>query len=73
METALYDATIFPEVYRRCCHLLSPDRPYVLRGVVEASFGIVTLTVTDLQGVGIKKDTARHHPWDGGRANGVVC
>src|SRR5438105_11947632 len=41
-ETALYDATIFPEVYRRCCHLLSPDRPYVLRGIVEASFGIVT-------------------------------
>ena len=72
-ETALYDATIFPEVYRRCCHLLSPDRPYILRGVVEASFGIVTLTVTDLHGVGLKKDTTRHHPWGGGHEARVVC
>jgi error-prone DNA polymerase len=72
-ETALYDATIFPEVYRRCCHLLSPDRPYVLRGIVEASFGIVTLTVTDLHVVGIKKDTTRHHPWDGETEARVVC
>jgi len=72
-ETALYDATIFPEVYRRCCHLLSPDRPYILRGVVEASFGIVTLTVTDLHGVGLKKDTGRPHPWRGGNEASVVC
>lgn len=46
--TALYDATLFPEVYRRCCHLLSPNRPYVVRGLVEESFGIATLTVQDL-------------------------
>ena len=72
-ETALYDATIFPEVYRRCCHLLSPDRPYILRGIVEASFGIVTLTVTDLHGVGLNKDTTRHHPWGGGDEARVVC
>jgi DNA-directed DNA polymerase III PolC len=47
--TALYDATLFPEVYRRCHHLLSPNRPYVVRGVVEQDFGIPTLTVHDLQ------------------------
>lgn len=47
--TALYDATLFPEVYRRCCHLLSPNRPYVVRGVVEETFGVVTLTVHNLQ------------------------
>ena len=47
--TALYDATLFPEVYRRCCHRLSPNRPYVVQGLVEESFGIVTLTVLDLQ------------------------
>jgi len=46
--TALYDATLFPEVYRRCCHLLSPNRPYVVRGLVEESFGVATLTVLDL-------------------------
>ncbi|HSR29679.1 MAG TPA: OB-fold nucleic acid binding domain-containing protein, partial [Anaerolineae bacterium] len=48
-NTALYDATLFPEVYRRCCHLLSPNRPYVVRGLVEESFGVATLTVQDLQ------------------------
>ncbi|MGQ0809691.1 MAG: DNA polymerase III subunit alpha [Nitrospiraceae bacterium] len=47
--TALYDTTLFPGVYRRCCQLLSPDRPYVLRGVVEKHFGVATLTVDDLQ------------------------
>jgi error-prone DNA polymerase len=47
--TALYDATLFPDVYRRCCQLLSPNRPYVVRGLVEESFGVVTLTVHDLQ------------------------
>lgn len=47
--TALYDATLFPDVYRRCCHLLSPNRPYVVRGLAEETFGVVTLTVLDLQ------------------------
>ncbi len=47
--TALYDATLFPDVYRRCCHLLSPNQPYLVRGLVEESFGVVTLTVLDLQ------------------------
>ena len=72
-ETALYDATIFPEVYRRCCHLLAPDRAYVLQGLIEQSFGVVTLTVTDLHLVGINQDTTQPHPlgkWDEGR---MVC
>ena len=47
--TALYDATLFPEVYRRCCHLLWPNRAYVVHGLVEESFGVATLTVHDLQ------------------------
>ena len=47
--TALYDATLFPDIYRRCCHLLSPNRPYVVRGLVEETFGVVTLTVHDLR------------------------
>ena len=47
--TALYDATLFPDVYRRCCHLLSGDCPYVLHGLVEEQFGVVTLTVHDLR------------------------
>ena len=47
--TALYDATLFPDVYRRCCHLLSPNRAYVVLGLVDESFGVATLTVHDLQ------------------------
>jgi error-prone DNA polymerase len=47
--TALYDATLFPDVYRRYCHLLSTDYPYLLRGLVEEQFGVVTLTVHDLR------------------------
>lgn len=47
--TALYDATLFPDVYRRCCHLLSSNQPYVVRGLVEESFDVATLTVHDLQ------------------------
>ncbi len=59
--TALYDATLFPEVYRRCCHLLSPSQPYVVHGVVEESFGVVTLTVLDLQ---LLESTATIHVTD---------
>ena len=43
--TALYEATFFPHAYRRFCHLLARERPYVLRGVVEEDWGAVTLTV----------------------------
>jgi len=58
--TALYDATLFPEVYRRSCHLLSPNRPYVVHGLVEESFGVTTLTVHDLQLLESTIDDERH-------------
>jgi error-prone DNA polymerase len=62
--TALYDATLFPEVYRRCHHLLSPHRPYVVRGLVEEEFGVVTLTVSDMQPLesGPGRDRPSHVP-----------
>jgi len=47
--TALYDATVFPDAYRRSYHLLSSDRPYLLEGLVEEDFGTVTLTVHHVQ------------------------
>ena len=47
--TALYETTLFPEAYRRFCHMLSRTRPYVLRGRVEEEFGAVTLTVADVR------------------------
>jgi error-prone DNA polymerase len=58
--TALYDATLFPEVYRRCCHLLSPNRPYVVQGLVEESFGVMTLTVLDLHPLESRMDEGNH-------------
>lgn len=68
--TALYDATLFPEVYRRCHQLLSPNRPYVVRGLVEEEFGVVTLTVSDLHLLSsIQGDEPHRHtlrePWYG--------
>ncbi len=47
--TALYETTLFPDVYRTFCHMLSHRRPYVLRGRVEEDFGAVTLTVSHLR------------------------
>ncbi len=47
-QTALYDVTVFPAVYRKVCHLLADNQAYVLRGVVEEEFGAVTLTLQDL-------------------------
>jgi len=43
--TALYETTLFPEAYRRFCHMLSHTEPYVLRGRVEEDFGAITLTI----------------------------
>jgi DNA polymerase-3 subunit alpha/error-prone DNA polymerase len=44
-ETGLVEATFFPETYRRFCHLLDRERPYLLSGKVEEDWGAVTLTV----------------------------
>jgi DNA-directed DNA polymerase III PolC len=46
--TAIYEATFFPRVYERFCHMLSAARPYRLRGKVEEDFGAVTLTVEEV-------------------------
>jgi DNA polymerase-3 subunit alpha/error-prone DNA polymerase len=44
-ETGLVETTFFPGPYRRFCHLLDRERPYLLSGRVEADWGAVTLTV----------------------------
>jgi error-prone DNA polymerase len=69
--SALYDATLFPDVYRRCCHLLSTEHPFVLCGLVEAQFGVITLTVHDLRILAPADRFPRHglsqptHSWYG--------
>lgn len=48
-RTGLYDATVFPDVYRQYCHLLKPNHAYVVTGRVEEQFSTVILTVMELR------------------------
>lgn len=44
-QTGIYEAVIFPAIYHRYCHLLHPDRGYILKGVVGKTFGAISLTI----------------------------
>ena len=48
-QTGIYEAVFFPPAYARYSHLLGAERPYVLRGRVEAEDGALTLNVHRLQ------------------------
>jgi error-prone DNA polymerase len=47
--SALYETVFFPQAYARFCHMLNRSRPYVLDGIVEEDFGVVTLTVDSVR------------------------
>ncbi|MEO7863505.1 MAG: OB-fold nucleic acid binding domain-containing protein [Nitrospirales bacterium] len=47
-QTGLYDATLFPNTYRRYCHLLTMNQAYAVTGRVEEQFSTVALTVRAL-------------------------
>jgi DNA polymerase-3 subunit alpha/error-prone DNA polymerase len=47
-QSAIFETTFFPATYRRFCHLLEGERPYLLEGQVESDWGAVTLTVERL-------------------------
>ncbi|UCE52645.1 MAG: DNA polymerase III subunit alpha, partial [Desulfobacterales bacterium] len=44
-QTGIVETTFFPQAYRRFCHMIDRNRPYLLRGKVEEDWGAVTLTV----------------------------
>lgn len=48
-QTGMYDATVFPNMYRQYCHLLTTNQAYVVTGLVEEHFSTVTVTVKTLQ------------------------
>jgi error-prone DNA polymerase len=48
-QTCLYDATLFPQTYRRYCHLLATNQAYVVTGLVEEQFSAISLTVSELR------------------------
>ena len=47
-RTALFDATLFPDTYRRYCHMLESHQGYVMTGLVEKSFSTCTVTIKTL-------------------------
>jgi DNA polymerase-3 subunit alpha/error-prone DNA polymerase len=48
-ETAIVETTFFPQAYRRFCHIIDRQRPYLLTGKVEADWGAITLTVDKVE------------------------
>ncbi len=53
-ETGIVETTFFPQPYRRFCHLLDRQRPYLLSGKVEEDWGAITLTVDKVERIKIK-------------------
>jgi len=48
-ETGMVETTFFPKTYRRFCHLIDGERPYLLTGKVDQNWGATTLTVENLE------------------------
>ena len=44
-ETGLVETIFFPKAYAQFCHLLTYGRPHLIQGLVEESWGAVTLNV----------------------------
>lgn len=47
----LIECVLFPDVYRERSHVLFDQGPFVFRGIVEESFGAITVTITHLERV----------------------
>ena len=45
-QTGIVETTFFPQAYRRFCHMIDRNRPYLLTGKVEEDWGAITLTVS---------------------------
>ncbi len=48
-ETGLIETVCFPGTYRRFSHMLDHYRPFVLGGILEEDYGVVTLTVDHVE------------------------
>ena len=57
-QTGLYDATLFPNTYRRYCHRLAMNQAYAVTGRVEEQFATVALTVNRLTAAGDRPRTS---------------
>jgi len=68
-QTSLYDATLFPDTYRRYCHLLGTNQAYVVSGVVEEHFDTITLTVHRLQPLSTPRSADADTPLEEGASD----
>jgi DNA polymerase-3 subunit alpha/error-prone DNA polymerase len=48
-ETGIVETTFFPTAYRRFCHMIDRNRPYLLTGKVEEDWGAITMTVDKVE------------------------
>ena len=48
-ETGIVETTFFPQAYRRFCHMIDREHPYLLTGEVDQNWGAVTLTVENVE------------------------
>jgi error-prone DNA polymerase len=44
-ETDIYECVLFPEVFRECGDMLHWETLFIIRGIVEESFGVYTITI----------------------------
>jgi DNA polymerase-3 subunit alpha/error-prone DNA polymerase len=44
-DTGLVETTFFPKTYEKFCHMIDPNRPYLICGKVEENWGALTITV----------------------------
>jgi DNA polymerase-3 subunit alpha/error-prone DNA polymerase len=50
-ETGIVETTFFPDAYRRFCHIIDRQRPYLLTGRAEEDWGALTLTVEKAESI----------------------
>ncbi len=67
-QTGMYDATVFPNIYREYCHLLAPNQAYEMTGLVEEHFSTVTVTVRTLRLLNPHDKEASSEPVEEGSA-----
>jgi error-prone DNA polymerase len=68
-QTAIYEATFFPQTFRRLWHVISANCPLIISGVVEQEFGDITVRVTQLNRLDVVR--SRCYLEDSGDRNSV--
>ncbi len=59
-ETDIYECVLFPKTFRRYGDLLNWESLFLLRGKVEESFGVYTITVAELASLSRRPQQERH-------------